>query len=121
MDNRNSSFEDLVMWQKMHNIVLDIYKITKSFPKEEIFGVTNQIRRASVSVAANIVEGYGKKSKADKLRFFNISQGSLEETKYFLRLAKDLGYYNTDDLRIGLDEVGKMLKGYVRAISGSDN
>lgn len=116
MENKTNSFENLIVWQKMHHLVLSIYKVTKSFPNSELFGITNQIRRASVSVAANIVEGYGKKSKADKIRYFNIAQGSLEETKYFLRLSKDLEFYDTDDLRKDADEVAKMLKSYIRAI-----
>jgi len=109
MESKTSSFEDLLVWQKMHGIVLDIYKISKSFPKEEIFGITNQIRRASVSVAANIVEGFNKKSKPEKLRFFNIAQGSLEETNYFLLLVKDLGFTDTEELRYKINEVGRML------------
>ncbi len=117
MENKTNSFENLIVWQKMHKLVLEIYKATKSFPNSELFGITNQIRRSSVSVAANIVEGFGKKSKADKMRFFNIAQGSLEETKYFLRLVKDLELYDTDELRGNADEVARMLKSYIRAIS----
>jgi len=119
MDNKSKCFKDLFVWQKMHQIVLEIYKMTKDFPKTEIFGITNQIRRSSVSVAANIVEGYSKKSKIDKNRFFNIAQGSLEETHYFLILIQDLNYANTNDLIIKIDEVGKMLKGYINAINNS--
>lgn len=118
MENKSTCFEDLIVWQKMHSIILDIYRLTKSFPKSELFGITSQIRRSSVSVAANIVEGYTKKSKADKLRFFNIAQGSLEETNYFLILIKDLEFAETSDLRKRIDEVGRMLKGYIRAIAG---
>ena len=115
----SSSFENLIMWQKMHKIVLDIYKMTNSFPKSELFGITGQIRRSAVSVAANIVEGFSKKGKADKLRFFNIAEGSLEETNYFLLLIKDLGYSETDDMRQKVKEVGRMLKGYIGAIKKS--
>lgn len=73
MENKSRSFKDLLIWQKMHKIILEIYKISERFPKTEIFGITNQIRRSSVSVAANIVEGFSKKSKMDKNRFFNIA------------------------------------------------
>ena len=85
MENKQSakSFKDLVVWQKAHKFVLDIYKITKCFPKEEMYGLTSQMWRASVSIPANIAEGFKKKGKADKLRFYNIAQGSIEEMKYF--------------------------------------
>lgn len=72
--------------------------MTKAFPKEELYGTTSQVKRSSVSVAANIAEGFKKKGKADKLRFFNIAQGSLSETEYYLILAKDLEYYETTKL-----------------------
>lgn len=85
------SFEDLIVWQKAHVFVLAIYKITKKYPKEEIFGLVNQMRRAAISITANIAEGYTKISPKDKLRFYNISQGSLEETRNFIILSKDLG------------------------------
>ena len=76
----SQSFEQLLVWQKGHQYVLSIYRITKLFPKEEIFGLVNQMRRAAASITANIAEGYAKISPKDKLRFYNISQGSLEET-----------------------------------------
>ena len=72
------SFENIIAWQKAHAFVLFVYRVTRHFPKDEIFGLTSQFRRAAVSIEANIAEGYKKLSKADKLRFFNISQGSLE-------------------------------------------
>ena len=84
------SFKDLIEWQKAHNLVLDIYKLTKTFPKEEIYVLTSQIRRSSISVAANIAEAFKKKSPAEKLRLLNIAQGSLAETEYHLILSKDL-------------------------------
>ena len=88
------SFEDIMAWQKAHSFVLAVYKETKDFPEDERFGLTSQFRRAAVSIAANIAEGYKKLSKADKLRFFNISQGSLEECRYYCILSRDLGYIN---------------------------
>lgn len=80
-------FEDLIVWQKAHQLVLAIYNYTESFPKQEIFGLTAQFRRASISVPANIAEGFKKKSKLDKMRFMNIAQGSLEECRYYLILG----------------------------------
>ena len=103
----------------MHNVVLNVYKLTNKFPRSELFGITNQLRRAAVSVSANIVEGYSKISKADKLRFYNIAQGSLEEADYFLLLSKDLGFAETEELRRKVDEVGRMLKGYMHSVSKS--
>jgi four helix bundle protein len=110
------SFRDLVVWQKAHSFVLSIYKETETFPKSEMFGLTSQIRRASVSIVANIVEGYKKKSKLDKLRFLNISQGSLEETRYYLILTNDLNYLNNSELMNKLEEVSKMLNSYCSKI-----
>jgi len=73
----SKSFKDLMVWQKAHQFVLGVYSTSKTFPKEEMFGLTSQFRRAAVSIAANISEGYAKRSKADKIRMFNIAQGSL--------------------------------------------
>jgi len=97
--------------------VLGIYKLTRSFPDCELFGLTSQIRRSAVSIAANIVEGFKRRGKADKVRFFNIAQGSLEETRYYLILARDLGYAETEDLQKEADELGRLLDGYMKAIT----
>ena len=110
------TFEDLLVWQKAHQLVLAIYKMTRSFPQEELFGLTSQIRRSGVSVPANIAEGFKRKGKADKARFFNISQGSLEEVRYYLILARDLGYADTANLKINVDEIGRMLDAYIKSI-----
>ncbi len=118
--NKSISFEDLIVWQKAHQFVLKTYELTKSFPKSEIYGLTNQFRRASVSISANIAEGYKKKSPKDKLRFLNIAQGSLEECRYYLILTKDLNY--KDDISKEMDlliEVSKLLNGYCKAILNS--
>ena len=111
------SFKDLVVWQKAHQLVLGVYKATKDFPKEEIFALTSQFRRSAVSVAANIAEGFKKKSPADKLRFLNISQGSLSETEYYLLLSQDLSYNKMELLMDQASEVGKLLESYMKAIS----
>lgn len=105
-------FQDLIVWQKAHQLVLDIYDNTKQFPKEELFGLTSQIRRAAISVPANISEGFKRTGIKDKLRFYNIAQSSLEEVKYFLILSNDLGYINSEATLTKVNEVGKMLEIY---------
>ena len=114
-----TDFTQLIVWQKAHQFTLEVYKYTKSFPKEELFGLTSQFRRAAVSVAANISEGYAKKGKADKARYYNISQGSLEECRYYLILAKDLGYGNNAELRELANEVARLLYSYTSALKKS--
>jgi four helix bundle protein len=86
------SFRDLIVWQKSHQFVLGVYQISDTFPKKEIYGLISQLRRAAISVPANIAEGFRKKTKNEKLRFMNIAQGSLEESRYYLILAQDLKY-----------------------------
>jgi four helix bundle protein len=113
------SFKDLLVWQKAHRFVLEIYKLTENFPKAEMFGLTSQLRRSAISVPANISEGFKKKSKADKVRYYNIAQGSLEESHYYLILSSDLGYAETENLLNIVDEVGKMLGSYIKAIINS--
>ena len=83
-------FEDLVVWQKVHQFVLAAYRLSQTFPRSEIYGLSSQFRRAAVSIAANIAEGFKKRSKADKLRFYNIAQGSIEESRYYLILTRIL-------------------------------
>ena len=89
---KTHSFRDLIVWQKAHQFVVAIYNLTKQFPKEEIFALTNQVRRAAVSIAANISEGHKKNTVPNQLNYLNISEGSLEEVKYYLILSKDLNY-----------------------------
>jgi len=115
------SFRDLVVWQKAHQFVLAIYRLTKVFPADERFGLTSQIRRAAVSVAANIAEGFSKRGKSDKARFFNIAQGSLEEVHYYLILGNDLGYADCNKLADLYREVARLLNGYSRAILTSSS
>lgn len=114
-----NSFKDLSMWQKSHDFVLEMYKTTEKYPKEELFGLVSQIRRASVSIPANIAEGYKRKGKVEKLRFFNISQSSLEECRYYLILSKDLSYiyeseYNT--LNEKLEDASKSINSYCKKL-----
>ncbi len=115
------TFRDLIVWQRAHQFVLSIYKTTESFPKHELYGLVSQIRRASVSIAANIAEGFRKRSAKDKARFLNIAQGSLEEVRYYLILTEDLKYANTNDLYKLLSEVSKILEAYRKSILTSDS
>ncbi len=86
------NYKELKVWEKSHQLVLDIYRVTAKFPKEEVFGVTSQIRRAAASIPANIAEGCGKNTQLDLAKFLNISLGSANEIDYFLLLCKDLKY-----------------------------
>lgn len=86
---KSKSFKDLIVWQRAHALVLSVYELTKRFPREEIFCLTHQYRRAAISITANIVEGYRKRTKPEKIRLLNIAQGSLEECKYYALLPKD--------------------------------
>lgn len=98
--DKTKSFEKLEVWKKAHEFVLLVYKMTENFPKAEMFGLSPQFRRASVSIAANIAEGYKKKGKADKLRFYNIAQGSLEECRYYIILSRDLNYIKGQEIEL---------------------
>ena len=109
-------FEDLVVWQKAHQLVLAIYKITRNFPKEEIFGLTSQFRRAAISVPANIAEGFKRATIPDKLRLLNIAQGSLEEVRYYLILSRDLEYAETSLEREDLEETSRLLGSYMKPL-----
>lgn len=111
------SFEQTLVWQKAHALVLGIYELTSCFPREELFGLTSQLRRAAVSVPGNFAEGYKRRTQSDKARFFNIAQGSLEESRYYLILARDLKYADTNDLLDQLDEVARLLAAYSSAVS----
>lgn len=113
------SFKDIIAWQKAHLFVLMVYQITNNFPSHERYGLTSQFQRAAVSIAANIAEGFRKKGVADKLRLLNISQGSLEECRYYIILSKDLQYINElkyIQLNDGLEEASRLLNAYYRGI-----
>ena len=113
------TFEDVIAWQKAHQFVLQVYRICKVFPDTERFGLTSQFQRAATSIAANFAEGYGKLSQADKLRFMNIAQGSMEECRYYSILARDLTYINEDEyqqLRSALNEANFLLNSYIKGI-----
>ncbi|HXZ36951.1 MAG TPA: four helix bundle protein [Thermodesulfobacteriota bacterium] len=114
-------FQDLIVWQKAHLLVLSVYRLGENFPRREIYGLTLQLRRAAISIAANIAEGFKKKTKLEKLRFMNIAQGSTEECRYYLILAKDLGYGNGEECMALLEETSNLLEAYSNSIfrSGS--
>lgn len=113
------SFESVVAWQKAHSFTLLVYRLTREFPKEELFGLVSQLRRAAISIEANIAEGYKKLSKADKLRFLNISEGSLAECRNYIILARDLEYIDEKqyvELYFALEEASKLLTSYCKGI-----
>ncbi len=114
------SFQDLILWQRSHAFVLSVYTSTRAFPKEELYGLTSQFRRAAVSVPANIAEGFRKQSQVDKARFLNIAEGSLEECRYYLILAHDLGYIEKSAMWKSSDEIGRLLNAYRSAILRSN-
>ena len=110
------TFQDLLVWRKAHGFVLEIYTLTAAFPKSETYGLTLQMRRAAVSIPANIAEGFRRRGTADKARFLNIAEGSVEECRYFLILVKDLGYGDTLATSAALEEVSRLLGAYTAAI-----
>jgi four helix bundle protein len=112
----SKTFTELIVWQKAHAFVLSAYKLTEAFPKSEIYGLSSQLRRAAVSIPANIAEGYKKRGPADKARFMNMAQGSLEEVQYYRILVHDLTYADTITLRAQLNEVSRLLEAYASAI-----
>jgi four helix bundle protein len=113
------TFKDLAVWQKSHALVLDVYKLTRHLPKEELFGLTSQMRRAAVSVPANIAEGFKRRGKSDKARHMNIAQGSLEELQYYFILCADLSYLPSAPVGDRANEVGRMLTSYTQQILDS--
>ncbi len=109
------------MWRKAHELVLAVYTLTATFPKPETYGLSLQMRRSAVSVPANIAEGFRRRSRVEKARFLNMAESSLEETRYFLILARDLGYGDTTPLMTSLEEVSRMLNAYSAAILTSSS
>lgn len=113
------NYKDLKVWVKSHEITLNIYSLTKGFPKEEMYSLTNQLRRCASSVPANIAEGCGKNGKNDFGRFLNIALGSANETEYFLLLAKDLSYLQPEEhrkLERSINEIKAMLISLVQKV-----
>lgn len=102
------NYKDLKVWEKAHLFTLEVYKATKCFPKEEMYGLTSQLRRASSSIAANIAEGCGKNTKNDFARFLNISLGSANEAEYFILLSKELGFISNEEYEILFKQVNEV-------------
>jgi four helix bundle protein len=118
----SKTFKDLQCWNKAHDFVLQTYKATAYFPKSEIYGLTSQFRRAAISIPANIAEGYRKTGVKDKLRFFNIAQGSLEECRYYIILSKDLNYIEAESFEFLSDLLvnsSRLLNAYCNKINQS--
>lgn len=117
-------FEDIIAWQKARIFIKHVYTITRKFPDDEKFGFISQFRRAAVSIAANIAEGYKRLGKDDKLRFLNYSQGSLEECRCYIILSVDIGYISEEEASKMIDEIeetSKLLNGYSNAIVNRKN
>jgi four helix bundle protein len=116
MASRSQNFRDVLVWQKAHAFTLQVYRATEIFPKHELFALTSQLRRAAASIPSNFVEGFRKRTKPDKLRFYNIAQGSADECLYQLILAQDLRYADTTGLQADLEEVSRLLQGYINGL-----
>jgi four helix bundle protein len=121
MTNQSQSFRDVAVWQKAHAFTLAIYRATEAFPKNEVFALTSQLRRAAASIPANFVEGFRKRTSPDKLRFYNIAQGSADECLYHLILTHDLGYMDTQSLQADVEEVSRLLQGYIKGLQRATN
>jgi four helix bundle protein len=121
MRPRAKTFEDLIVWRKAHEFVLEVYRLSMEFPKSEVYGLASQFRRAAVSIAANIAEGFRKRSRAEKIHFFNIAQGSIEESRYYLVLTRDLKYGDVSRLMPLIEEISKLMERYIQSILNSDS
>lgn len=119
MADKSQSFRDVLVWQKAHAVTLAIYRASEPFPKHELFALTSQLRRSAASIPANFVEGFRKRTTPDKLKFYNIAQGSADECLYHLILAHDLGYTDTTILQANLEEVSRLLQGYINGLERS--
>ena len=114
------SVEDLEVFKRSHQLTLKIYKISENFPRDEIYGLISQMKRAAASICANLLEGSYRLNRAEYRQFVGIARGSSGELKYHVMLAKDLGYISADDyasLKIELDEITKMLRGLAASLS----
>ena len=117
--SNSKTFRDVMAWKRAHEFVLAFYDTRPMFPEDEKYALVPQFQRAAVSIAANIAEGYKKLSKADKLRFFNIAQGSLEECRYYIILSHDVGYYTNEvanKMWQKLEEASTVLNAYCKAV-----
>ncbi len=111
------TFKEILAWQKAHELAKAVYKVTETFPKSELFALTSQLRRCAVSIPSNIVEGFKRKSKKDSVHFYNIAEGSLEELKYQILLATELGYFPKEQYQAMHDlaeEVSRLINGWIK-------
>jgi len=114
------SFYDLIAWQEGHKLVLDIYKTTSTFPQQEVYALTSQMRRAAVSITSNIAEGFSRRGKKEKMQFYSMAQGSLTELQNQLLVAKDVGYVKNDAyiLIFGQTQlVHKLITGLIKSVN----
>jgi len=110
-------FQQLTVWQEAHQLVLQVYRVTKPYPAEEKYGLVSQMRRAAVSVPANFAEGFKRRGQRDKIHFYNIAQASLEELKYYFILSADLSYVeNAGDLMAQAETVSRLLYRLITSI-----
>ena len=111
------SFQELEVWQRAHQLVLAVYQVTKEFPPDERYGLVSQMRRAAVSVPANIAEGFKRRGRREKIRFYNIGESSLEEVKYYFILSRDLGYVGgTEERMAAAETVSRMLYRLIESV-----
>jgi len=119
MPEKIKDFYDLDAWKKAHKFVLEVYNITRKFPKEELYGITSQLRRAAFSITANIAEGFSRYHYNDKIRFYHNARGSVSEIQNFLFLAKDLSFLIDKEFKYLFDfgeEINKLINGLIRSI-----
>lgn len=115
-----NGFKSLIVWQKAYGLALEIYTLTKSFPKNEQYGLISQIRRAAISISANIAEGYERNYRKEYIQFLMIAKGSLGEVETYLLFSKDLGYITSDEyskIDIKRIETSKLLKGLIKSLN----
>lgn len=116
--NKIRAFTDLRAWQEAHALVVDIYTLTKSFPKEELFGLTSQIRRAAISIPSNVAEGFSRQSPKERVQFYSISRGSLTEVQSQILIARDIHYIDADScdkMLLQIETVSKIINGLIRS------
>ncbi|MFH0852064.1 MAG: four helix bundle protein [bacterium] len=115
-ERKIKSFTDLIVWQEGHKLVVLVYRITKKFPREELFSLTNQMRRAATSITCNIAEGFGRQTYKEKIQFYYLAQGSLTELKNQILISKDVGYLEKIDLDLLVERINivhKLLQGLI--------